>query len=316
MNKTHLLGLSSSLLFISACKVSQTEGTSELSSYDSARDSAKVYDIDPNDPFLIYSEAEIIEMFSNVSCNSFGSDSGSSSQIDYTRGLRGVVSTGYAGFESNLNPWRHLDRYSEPDAVRIDGELFFDKLNVPTRAFSLGFPLLSGELIKGPTGADLVEYFRVDFDGFIEPDAGQITEASYEFAVLADDGVRLTINGQQLIDHPTVTPTKLMCGTQSVFMAPEESMSFNLNYFQAPRFHIALVLLWRKVGTGPAETMCNTAGNSTWFNSNVVPSQPTANYQGLLNRGWRVVEQQNFRVPSGVDLNPCSSSYVRSVFGQ
>jgi hypothetical protein len=309
------LGVFASMVLIS-CGSNQESGTLNTQS---------AFEIDPNDPFLKYSEQEILELFSGTSCNSMGGASAtSSSLVDYSRGLRGRMKSAPVGFEANFHEWFDLNRFDQPDAVTVPGQVFFDRLNVPTRLFDEGFPKLNGELVLGPTGNPLMEFFRIDFDGLIEVGSNEYGEYNYEFAAIADDGVIMKINNQTIINDPFVTPPKLMCGNQSVFMSPEEPLNFELAYSQAPRYHIALVLLWRKVlpGTTP-EPMCGYNGvpgttfagvTSAWFNWQLPGSPASPNYNALLSRGWSVVEQENFRVPAGVDLNPCSSAYVQSVF--
>jgi hypothetical protein len=280
---------------------------------------------DPNDPFLKYSEQEILEMFSGTSCNSFGGGSQVQGGVDYTRGLRGRMKSAPALNETNYQPWFDLNRFDQPDAINIDGQVFFDNLNVPTRLFIDGFPTLGGGLVQGPAGP-LIEFFRIDFDGEIELSPEAFSEDYYQFAAISDDGVIMKINGQTIINDPYVTPPKLMCGTQNVFMVPEQPMSFELAYSQAPRFHIALVLLWRKVTPQTqAEPACGYNGTpgpglvevtSAWFDWQLPGSPGTQAYQNLLSRGWSVVPRENFKLPQGVNLNPCSSAYVQSVFAR
>jgi hypothetical protein len=322
----HLKILSPALLSLmtASCGV-QSEFLATLNESPSDRTNTNIQ-IDPNDPFLKYSEQEIIEMFSGTSCNSFGGgQSITGSGVDFTQGLRGRVKSAPAGLTmATAGEWFNLNRFDQPDAVSVPGQVFFNRLNVPTRLFSTGFPTLGGGLLQGPTGSPLVEFFRIDFDGQIQVGPEEFGENEYEFAAIADDGVIMKIDGQTVINDPLVTPPKLMCGTQRMFMAPEEPLSFELAYSQAPRYHIALVLLWRKVVPGlQPEPMCGFNGipgptfeaiTGAWFDWTQPNSPPTANYNNLLNRGWSVLKAENFQVPSGVDFNPCSSTYVQSVF--
>jgi hypothetical protein len=81
-----------------------------------------------------------------------------------------------------------------------------------------------------------------------------------------------------------------------------------VGYFQAPRFHIALMLFWRtgsKVGT--AEPFCdgNHRGNEFFFTPSDAGPVPTANYQAFLDRGWKPVAASNFELPESIGENPC-----------
>lgn len=317
--------------FLSACNQIGSENLEILQTNPGEKKKSD-YVIDPQDPFLRYSESEIQEMFGNISCSGLSGgagDGGSQSSLGYyDYGLRATMQAAPVSLENpDIVPWSHLHRYSQGGAIQIPGNVYFSNLNVPTRLFDTGFPKLGGGLVERSPGVPLIEFFRLDIDGQIMMSQGEVQESNWEFAVIADDGVRLKINGQTIIDDPLVTPPKLMCGTQSVFMAPEEPLSFELAYTQAPRYHIALVLLWRKVGSGPAETMCGYNGTNTgslfnatlaWFDWRLPGSPAMPNFDQLRQRGWNVVGSQNFLLPPGDSIepesNPCNSSYVRSVF--
>src|SRR5690606_18921964 len=91
-----------------------------------------------------------------------------------------------------------------------------------------------------------------------------------------------------------------------------ETLPLKLRYFQGPRHHIALQLLWRPVG-GPVETHCGRQGNYLFFNPDD-DSAPTSTYQQLLARGWQVVPPEAFRIPDDEVTNPCNSEPVQDVF--
>ena len=72
-------------------------------------------------------------------------------------------------------------------------------------------------------------------------------------------------------------------------------------------------MMWRKARV-EAEPLCGALGNQTWFDPNQAGSPPTANYTALADRGWKVVDPQNFRLPLNQVFNPCLSPIVQSTF--
>lgn len=270
----------------------------------------------PADPAFFMTDAAIIDTFSSSSCDAFG---GGDSEFDpddpssYLQGLHGTISVPPAGFRSNTGAWNNLNKFAS-DGIVLDQDLFFTWLNVPTRSFTSGFPKFDGSLIKDDEGQDLVEYFRIDFDGLLVA-PNNFRGGNFEFAFLSDDGARLKIDGQTLIDHPSTTPTKMMCGTQTVSLMPGDIRRLEVDYFQGPRHHIAMVLLWREAGQG-TEPLCGSAGNETWFDYQRVLPVPKMPYFQLLSRGWQPVGPEHLRLPVGQAFNPCRSARVQEVFAR
>jgi outer membrane protein OmpA-like peptidoglycan-associated protein len=118
----------------------------------------------------------------------------------------------------------------EFEKLKSIGVIYASTLNMPTRDFKDGFP--------GVT--DRFEWFAIDYHGtFLAP-----AQAKYKFELSSDDGSILAIDGKTVIDndgvHPTVTKdaeVDLQAGAHSI----------RVEYFQGPRYGIALVL---KVGVG------------------------------------------------------------------
>jgi hypothetical protein len=90
-----------------------------------------------------------------------------------------------------------------------------------------------------------------------------------------------------------------------------------LDYFQGPRYNIALMLLWREIpscgangrdtGADLYDEACDQAGNDTFFIWENNPVTPTNLWLGMLSRGWKVLSPENYVLPSapGVTTNPC-----------
>lgn len=197
--------------------------------------------------------------------------------------------------------------------------LFFADMNVPTRLFQAGFATQSSDFVKDDSGQKLVEHFglRMNTEIVLSPED---EEGLYQFAVLADDGVRMSIGnpGQltEIINNDGIHPTKMGCAQTAQPLTKSTRLGTEVLYYQGPRFHIANVLLWRKVsGTASSlgETLCDRSGNNFFFDPNR-SSLPLNPYRDLLTRGWKPLSKENFLLPgtseSSVDdlrmtYNPC-----------
>ena len=123
----------------------------------------------------------------------------------------------------------HLEEGAErlPDFSRLRpvGTISTTKLNVPLQSFEQGFPGVTNRF----------EWFALHYRGaFAVPAAG-----TYRFRLTSDDGSRLLIDGRQVIDNDGVHGEVQV--EESVQLA-EGVHSIEVQYFQGPRFDVALVL--------------------------------------------------------------------------
>jgi hypothetical protein len=187
-------------------------------------------------------------------------------------------------------------------------DLFFTALDIPTRVFDTGFPSETGNIIKDDLGGDLYEYFAIRFKSTLQlgPDD---EEGDYELAILSDDGTVLTLidaEGQEsvLVDNDGDHPTRMGCG-ETISMTEDTVLDVRLSYYQGPRYHISLIPLWRKVdqSTQP-EPECGKKGNRRYFDydNNSTPQQA---YLNMLDRGWKPIGAQNWKLPISAIFNPC-----------
>jgi len=120
------------------------------------------------------------------------------------------------------------DAASMPDDLakrKVDGVIYADKLDVPERSFTEGFP--------GVT--DRFEWFGVLYEGNFEtPIAG-----TYGFKLSSDDGSRLFIDGTQVIDNDGVHGTNDVSGSIDLTRGRH---TMKVWYFQGPATEIALQL--------------------------------------------------------------------------
>jgi len=122
----------------------------------------------------------------------------------------------------------HLPDFSQLTPV---SSILVPNFDVPQRAFSMGFPGVP----------DLFEWFGIRFEGrLVVPESG-----TYEMRMTSDDGSILWIDGTKVIDNDGVHAPVTV--TQSVSLTAGNH-PFRLDYYQGPRYLIALELFWKKPG--------------------------------------------------------------------
>jgi hypothetical protein len=196
----------------------------------------------------------------------------------------------------------------------VDVQLFFDQLNVPTRPFDQGFLTQDGSLLTLPDGTTLYEFFGLQFDTVIRLTAND-QPGLYEFAVLTDDGSILSFDTgsglQEYLNADGDHPTVMGCPSSALALDSTSAVPMHLDYYQGPRYNIALMLLWRRVADQSAASLddpaCGTDGNDLYFDQSTNPTTPTSYYFDLLGRGWSVVPAENFYLPNTSAPNPCAS---------
>lgn len=135
-----------------------------------------------------------------------------------------------ADFEGTLNASYYFlpedtDRLPDFDALTPEGQLQNPSLNVSRRNFEQGFPGIPGR----------TTYFGVLYTGTFTLE----TEGSYTFRLLSDDGSRLYIDNQLVVDlngsHDTLEET----GTVTL---DASTHSLRVEYFQGPGDELSLQL--------------------------------------------------------------------------
>jgi hypothetical protein len=203
--------------------------------------------------------------------------------------------------------------YSTADYIskgkKSDKFFFFTQLNVPTRLFSLGFPLETGGMVKNDDGQDLIEYFALRFATILKLGAND-TEGDYELALLSDDGAVWRVrddNGvyQAVVSSDGDHSSRLACGANVIHMKRDTELVVQLDYYQGPRTEISLIPLWRKVnGAHQSEPLCGVTGQRVWFDY-LNNSEPQQNWKDLMAHGWKVLSRENYEQPNTVAFNPC-----------
>lgn len=193
---------------------------------------------------------------------------------------------------------------------KVDADLFLNRVFVPTRIFSAGFATEDGQSIKDSNGALLDEWFALNLNSRLQLGPGE-SAGDYQLAVLSDDGSTLSLQNSQGVFEPLVQnegthTTQLACSSKVVSMTSTTRLPMNLTYFQGPRHHISLIIMWRKVPAGAnpnalSDAECGKSGNEYFFNVGTATTAATAKkpYQDLLARGWKPLSASNFELQSG-----------------
>ena len=162
-------------------------------------------------------------------------------------------SNGLAGYIYYLNSSqtkynKKLDGYLK-HGTRIPTLIHLNQVNTPFLYFEDGFQTNDGTLIKDLNGDTLYEWFSLRVSGFIMPNNGSKSK-SYEFAMVSDDGMRVILDGKTILQDDSLHSPRWRCTSQPYVFAPSENKSIEIHYFQGPRFHLAMALLYRVAGTG------------------------------------------------------------------
>lgn len=206
----------------------------------------------------------------------------------------------------------------------ISSTLYFDKLFVPTRAFDLGFYTQEGQLIVNQNNEAIYEYFGLRLETQLQLGASQ-NPGWYQMSLLSDDGAILSKkNGDgsltTIVDNDGTHSTRMGCAPKAIYMDHNTKIPAVVEYYQGPRYHISLVVMWRELGAledpnAPAmDSECTRSGNGRYFDSTRVPSAPTATYYNLLTRGWKPLDNENYYFPEQAS-NPCATEAPLLVTG-
>jgi hypothetical protein len=120
---------------------------------------------------------------------------------------------------------RNTSKLPRFDRRKSAGTIYTTALNIWPRRFDEGFPGISGRFV----------WFAIDYNGRFWID----TEGQYRFRLLSDDGARLSIDNEELIDNDGIHAALAL--SASAFLS-RGIHTIHVSYFQGPRFVVALVL--------------------------------------------------------------------------
>jgi hypothetical protein len=196
--------------------------------------------------------------------------------------------------------------------TRINADLFMNNVDVPTVVFTNGFATNKGQPVANEKGDALVEWFAFDLKSKIRLATGDAT-GEYQLALISDDGSTLSVNDaggvlKPLIANENQHSTAMACATTTIDLKADSRLPMNLSYFQGPRDHIALIVMWRKVSDSKPATLqdpeCGKSGADYFFNIGTANSPAVARkpYMDLISRGWKPLSTENFELQSGSNL--------------
>jgi len=140
-----------------------------------------------------------------------------------TFGTTVVISSGLTGRVYRIR--RNTNRLPDFDRLKPAGTIYTTSLNVPPQDFKQGFPGVTKQF----------EWFAIDYTGrfWIE------RPGMYRFVLTSDDGARLYIDDQLVIDNDGQHPPE----DRECSISLEHGVHrIRASYFQGPRFQVALVL--------------------------------------------------------------------------
>jgi len=106
------------------------------------------------------------------------------------------------------------------------GTIYTEKLDIPDRDFTEGFPGIT----------DRFEWFGISYiGGILIP-----TDGYYIFKLTSDDGTKLYIDGEMIIDNDGIHPSRTQ--TKQMFLARGNHV-IKVDYFQGPKTRLCLQLL-------------------------------------------------------------------------
>ncbi len=195
--------------------------------------------------------------------------------------------------------------------IRLEQNLYFADINVPTRRFDKGFENRAGDVLVDTNGEKLIENFAIEYSSSLRLQASD-KPGHYEISLLSDDGARLFAlqNGawSEIVNNDGVHQTRMGCAYKTVYLDHASEIPIKVLYYQGPRYHIANVMMWKlhkksKTWKQPARhSLCGIMGNSVFFNEN--KKGDTLAMKVLNRQGWAIVAPQNFKMPEQTP-NPC-----------
>lgn len=140
-----------------------------------------------------------------------------------TFGTTVVIPSGLRGLVYHIR--RYTSRLPNFEKLKPVGTIYTSSLNIPSQDFRQGFP--------GVT--DRFEWFAIDYTGRFWIDR----PGTYRFLLTSDDGARLYIDDELIVDNDGVHPPEDKTGSVSLSGGIHR---IRVSYFQGRRYQVALVL--------------------------------------------------------------------------
>jgi len=123
-----------------------------------------------------------------------------------------------------------LPRFDTMQPVGVP--IYAAMLNISDRDWSEGFPGLRQRN----------EWFGLDYKGEFKVSKN----GEYAFRLVSDDGARLYVGDQIVIDEDGTHPSFSRSGT--IHLSSDSTYPIEVQYYQGPRYRLALQLFWTRAG--------------------------------------------------------------------
>lgn len=215
-------------------------------------------------------------------CNPLGGDddpAGDYEAPDTTKNKLGLIASIYEGDKSFVN----LDKYIT-SGIKHPVDLYFSNFNVPTRSFDQGFGS-DDAFLKSVKDEKLIEWFSIHARGFLL--LPQAEESGFFHVVTqSDDGIRIKVGGEVILENDNTHAPTIDCASKVIELKKGEKKAFELQYFQGPRYHIALVTMIKRIED---PTVFMKSGNCK-----------TKNVHSVMEaEGYKVIGPSWFVLPDG-----------------
>lgn len=290
---------------LTGCNYSHPTSVTSLSLAQTEAPAPTTVAADPtSNPIKTYARAQ-------VACNPL---TGSSAAVDYNLGLAARLY-----YSPNGGPqYSSVEDYMN-HGTDLGVDIFFNQVNMIPTYFANGFASEAGPAFQTQDGTVLTEWFGIQYKSVLRLTSHN-APGNYQLASLSDDGSILYLdptgtgaNPVAFINSDGLHAPKLACATSTLRMSANTHIPMQLDFFQGPRYHIANMLLWRRIpdaldptaASSLHDDACGAQGTDVFFHVDQTTSVPTTAYQDLLNRGWEVIPEENFVLPETDPANPC-----------
>jgi hypothetical protein len=144
-------------------------------------------------------------------------------ESDAKFGTTVVIPSGLRGFVYHVR--HNTARLPDFGGLKPVGDIYTASLNIPPQDFRLGFPGVTKRF----------EWFAIDYKGRFWID----NPGAYRFVLTSDDGARLYIDDELIVDNDGQHPPQDRTGSITMSVGIHR---VRVSYFQGPRFQVALVL--------------------------------------------------------------------------
>lgn len=180
--------------------------------------------------------------------------------------------------------WNNIETYFI-EGYRHPEEVYFSNFNIPKRSFNSGFGQ-ANQFLKDSKGEKLIEWFAIKVTGHIALPENE-ESGFYHITSTSDDGIQILVNGKKIINNPNTHAVTIDCASELIYLEKSKELPFELNYFQGPRYHIALQVLIKKVDNPEA------------FKKSSLCRKEASNHTGLVKEGYKIITPPWFTLPNG-----------------